>query len=119
MRNSIKRALALVLALVMILSFAACGKQAESTNTPADAPKATEGPKENETANGAAAEAEKEYALGSWVVADDPASISGTVRFWIPFKGSQGMDDMIAAFNAIYPNITVELNTYNNNTDGN
>ena len=63
MRNSIKRALALVLALVMILSFAACGKQAESTNTPADAPKATEGPKENETANGAAAEAEKEDKL--------------------------------------------------------
>ena len=29
------------------------------------------------------------------------------------------MDALIADFNSIYPNITVELNTYNNNSDGN
>ncbi|MDL2317983.1 ABC transporter substrate-binding protein [Eubacteriales bacterium OttesenSCG-928-A19] len=57
--------------------------------------------------------------ITSWILAEDPASIEGTVRFWIPFKGSQGMDDMIAEFNETYPNINVELTTYNNNSDGN
>jgi len=57
--------------------------------------------------------------ITSWILAEDPASISGTVRFWIPFKGSQGMDDMIAEFNQTYPNVKVELTTYNNNSDGN
>ena len=46
-------------------------------------------------------------------------SISGTVRFWTPFSGSQGMDAMIAEFNTVYPNIEVVLNTCSNNTDGN
>lgn len=49
---------------------------------------------------------------------EDPAT-SGEVNFWIPFKGNQGMDAMIAEFNSYYPNITVNLNTYNNNADGN
>ena len=119
MRKSFKRALALVLAMVMMLSLAACGEKTEPTNAPTDAPKATEGVKETEAVTEAPTEAEDEYVLGAWAIAEDPKSISGTVRFWIPFKGNQGMDDMIAAFNAIYPNITVELNTYNNNTDGN
>lgn len=57
--------------------------------------------------------------LTGWILEDNPESISGTVRFWIPFKGNQGMDAMIADFNTIYPNITVELSTYNNNSDGN
>lgn len=62
---------------------------------------------------------EAEYELGSWVFAEDPASIEGTVRFYIPFKGSQGMDDMIAEFNQTYPNVTIELHTYSNNSEGN
>ena len=57
--------------------------------------------------------------ITSWIVAENPESIKGTVRFWIPFKGSQGMDDLIAEFNKVYPNVTVELNSYNNNSDGN
>ena len=57
--------------------------------------------------------------ITSWILAEDPASIQGEVRFWIPFKGNQGMDDMIAEFNAVYPNIKVALTTYNNNSDGN
>ncbi len=63
--------------------------------------------------------AAEEPDITSWIVAEDPASIKGTVRFWIPFKGSQGMDDMIAEFNQTYPNVKVELTTYNNNSDGN
>ncbi len=65
------------------------------------------------------ASAEEGADITSWIFAEDPASITGTVRFWIPFKGSQGMDDMIAEFNQTYPNITVELHPYNNNSDGN
>ena len=52
---------------------------------------------------------EGEYTLGSWVFAEDPASVTGTVRFYIPFKGNQGMDEMIAEFNQTYPNVTIEL----------
>jgi len=54
-----------------------------------------------------------------WIFAKDPASVKGTVRFWIPFKGPAGMDDMIAEFNKYYPNVKVELTPYNNNNDGN
>jgi len=61
----------------------------------------------------------EEADITSWILADDPASIEGTVRFYIPFKGSQGMDAMIADFNQTYPNIKIELNTYSNGGDGN
>ena len=39
--------------------------------------------------------ADEQPDITSWILAKDPAAVSGTVRFWIPFKGSQGMDDMI------------------------
>ena len=55
----------------------------------------------------------------AWVFAKNPASVKGTVRFWIPFKGPAGMNAMIAEFNKYYPNVTVELTPFNNNTDGN
>ena len=54
----------------------------------------------------------------SWILEED-TSISGDISFWMPFKGSQGMDALIADFNKTYPNIKVTLNTYNNNSDGN
>lgn len=60
----------------------------------------------------------QEADITSWILEDD-TSISGTISFWMPFSGSQGMDALIADFNSVYPNITVELNTYNNNADGN
>jgi multiple sugar transport system substrate-binding protein len=50
---------------------------------------------------------------------DNPTAITGTVKFWTAFKGSQGMDDLIAAFNKVYPNVKVELNSYSNNSNGN
>ena len=50
---------------------------------------------------------------------EDDKTISGTVKFWIPFTGPQGMDLMIQEFNSLFPNIKVELTTYNNNSNGN
>ena len=52
-------------------------------------------------------------------ILEDDTSISGKVSFWIPFNGEQGMNDLIADFNEVYPNIEVELNSYVNGTDGN
>ena len=63
--------------------------------------------------------ADEQPDITSWILAKDPAAVTGTVRFWIPFKGSQGMDDMIAEFNQTYPNVKIELTSYNNNSDGN
>ena len=104
-----KKALALVLALVMTLSLCACGqKETTPDNTPSTTGDGTT----------TVADANKDADIYSWIVNDD-TSISGTVRFYIPFKGTQGMDAMIADFNTIYPNITVELNTYSNNAEGN
>ena len=104
-----KKALALVLALVMTLSLCACGQK---ETTPDNIPSTTG------DGTTTVADANKDADIYSWIVNDD-TSISGTVRFYIPFKGTQGMDAMIADFNAIYPNITVELNTYSNNAEGN
>ncbi len=57
--------------------------------------------------------------ITTWIFANEDPNMKGTVRFYIPFSGKQGMDAMIAEFNKSYPNITIELNTYSNNADGN
>ena len=93
-----KKFLAIVLACVMVFAMSATAFGETGATTVADA--------------------NKDADIYSWIVNED-TSISGTVRFYIPFNGKQGMDAMIAEFNEIYPNITVELNTYNNNTEGN
>ncbi len=124
MKNTMKRGMAMLLALIMVMSLAACGEKTKSTEaqtdkqTEAPADKQTEAPAD-QTQGETEPAAPAEYELGNWVFAKDPASISGTVRFYIPFKGSQGMDDMIAEFNETYPNITIDLHPYNNNSDGN
>ena len=114
-----KKLLALLLALVMILSMAACGTSAPD---PTDPPKDT-APAQDPTTTEAPTEDEKRVDESemdtSWIIDEDPASVTGTVNFYIPFKGSQGMDAMIAAFNEIYPNVEIVLNTYSNNSDGN
>lgn len=106
---------ALFLALAMVFALCACGGGDNSAAAPAASSPA---PAETETGTDAPAETGGDP-LTDWILEDDPESITGTVRFWIPFKGTQGMDAMIAAFNEIYPNITIELTTYNNNSDGN
>lgn len=52
-----------------------------------------------------------------WIIEED-TSITGKIIFATPFKGAQGMDAMITAFNQIYPNIKVELFTYYTSIDG-
>lgn len=116
-----KRVLALLLALSMALALAACGGNpgaetpapsapAASPSAPAStAPAPVESPASTAPAAGD---------ITSWILEED-TGMSGTVRFWIPFKGEQGMNDMIAEFNQTYPNIKVELTTYSNNADGN
>lgn len=106
-----KRVITLILALTMLLSLSACGGNASE---PVETTKAPVVAEQNE----APVVAETEPA-GEPKIFNDDTSISGTVRFWIPFKGNQGMDDLIAEFNATYPNIKVELTPYSNNSDGN
>ena len=120
-----KKTLALVLAILMAVSLlSACSK------TPADAtttPSTTEGTKPADTkpadttpaTEPAATEPATPGAVSTdWILEKD-TNMSGKVNFWIPFKGPAGMDAMIAEFNKTYPNIKVNLNTYNNNSDGN
>lgn len=114
-----KKMLALVLSLALLACmFAGCGSSNTTPSTAGSAEQPSNSDTPVETAAPGAAGNDEPADIYSWIVNDD-TSISGTVRFAIPFKGTQGMDDMIAEFNAIYPNITVELNTYSNNADGN
>ena len=116
-----KKIFALVLALAMVLSMVACGasepapteapKADTSVDTPADKP--ADKPAEEEK------RVDVDEMDTSWIIDEDPTAVKGTVNFYIPFKGSQGMDDMIAEFNSIYPNIKINLNVFSNNTDGN
>ena len=114
-----KKLLALLLVLAMVLSMAACGTTAPD---PTDPPKATD-PAKTPDQTTAPTEDDKRVDVEeldtSWIVDEDPTAVTGTVNFYIPFKGSQGMDAMIAAFNEIYPNVEIVLNTYSNNSDGN
>ena len=43
-----------------------------------------------------AAMAEAPADITSWIIVENPEKLEGELEFWIPFKGSQGMDDMIA-----------------------
>ena len=106
-----KKQLSLLLALAMSLSLTACSGSSKNAETAAEAAGKTEQAAE-------ASAVPDDGDITSWILEDD-TSMSGTVRFWIPFKGEQGMDAMIADFNKTYPNIKIELNTYSNNVDGN
>ena len=121
-----KKLIASTLALAMVgTMLTGCGSSAKEETKPAEtttaAPAAGSETKGEETKSNdtqAPSGESKDGDITSWILEDD-TSISGEVNFWIPFKGSQGMDAMIAAFNEVYPNIKVNLNTYNNNSDGN
>ena len=114
-----KKLLALLLVFAMVLSMAACGT---TKPDPTDPPKATD-PNKTPGQTTPTTEDDKRVDVEeldtSWIIDEDPTAVSGTVNFYIPFKGSQGMDAMIAAFNEIYPNVEIKLNTYSNNSDGN
>lgn len=101
-----KRFFACLLVLTMLFT-TACGVAPDSSSVAPESGSAQESGDSNTAPS------------GEPVYINADTSIAGIVRFWIPFSGPQGMDAMIADFNSVYPNIKVELNTYNNNTDGN
>lgn len=123
-KNMFKHAMALVLSLIMVFSLIGCGdKNQEDEKVVSEEPSSEQTDnKETDQEDSSQEEADtidSDGDITSWIIQDDPESISGSVNFWIPFKGEQGMDNMIAEFNEIYPNITVNLHTYSNNIDGN
>lgn len=110
-----KKLIALLLTVCMLMTMLAACDNSEPTGAPTAAP--TEAPTASPTE--APTEAPDDGSVDtSWILEED-TSMSGEVNFWIPFKGNQGMDAMIAEFNEIYPNIKINLNTYKNNSDGN
>lgn len=110
-----KKIVALLLVLVMMLSMVACGGSNTETTPVKDEAEATQGAQAQVTNP---VKEDSNADPNAWIINED-TSISGTVRWWMPFKDTQGMGDLIAAFNEVYPNIKVELTTYSNNTDGN
>ena len=125
-----KKQIAAIMSAVMMAGLlGGCGggnKAAPETTKAAETTKAEESAKTEESAKGEEGTKETESGakqadpgdIESWILEDD-TNMSGTVRFWMPFKGDAGMDDMIAEFNKVYPNIKVELTSYSNNSDGN
>lgn len=111
-----KKVLAALLACLIVMSMAACAAKSDQTAKPdtaqTDADQPVPNAEDTQTPNAEAGDApvsNDEADLTSWILEPD-TNMAGAVRFWIPFKGEQGMDAMIAAFNEVYPNITVELN---------
>ena len=111
-----KKFIALLLVAVMAIGlFAACGKTPVETTPKDTTPQDTTPSTNADTTPSTTAPAEE--VSTDWIWEDK--TMSGKVNFYIPFKGNQGMDALIAEFNESYPNIEVVLNTYNNNADGN
>lgn len=105
--------LSLTLVLVLLFSLVACGKKAApavttalSTTVPATDPPETSVPPTTVPED-----------LNGWIIDEDMQDYTGTVRVYSAFKLSLGMDKMIEEFNTYYPNITIDWNTYSNNSD--
>ena len=93
-----KRFLALALSLLMLFSLVACsGNTAPAAD--ADNTQQTEATAPETPDNAEQPQESTETVTGEPKWLADDTSISGTVRFWIPFKGEQGMNDLIAEFN--------------------
>ena len=45
--------------------------------------------------------------------------LTGEIKFFTAFAGANGTDAMIAEFNKLYPNVTVNFEVYKNDVDGN
>lgn len=105
-----KKLLAMMLALSMVLSLAACGEK----TTPTDATKATDAPKTTEGNVGETQVSEKK----EWFGTADGKTI--TLRFWGGVQPQYGYDDMVANFNAEYADkgMQIEYVRYVNNTEG-
>lgn len=101
-----KKSLALLLALAMVFSLAACGSTESS-----------------ESAEKSAVEAEATPApeiTGDPVYIDENAEeLTGEITFYTAFAGENGTDALIKEFNEYYPNVTVNYEVYKNNGEGN
>ena len=107
-----KKLLALLLAVIMVLSMAACGASEPAPEAPkAEEPK-VEAPKEETPVV-------EEPAGDPVYINENAAELTGEVRLLTAFGGALGTEALIAAFNEHYPNVTVTFETYTNNADGN
>ena len=115
-----KKLIALLLVAAMALSLlAACGPSTPPATT--KAPEATKAPETTTKAPETTAPKAPETTVAPELSTDwiwEDKNLTGEVTFAIPFKGSQGMDAMIAEFNESYPNIKINLHTYSNTSDG-
>ncbi len=108
-----KKMSVLLSVLLVFALLVGCNSNSNEPPTSSEKP-----PAQSESPKAETPQAEAPQGKYDWIINKD-TSLSGTVRFWIPFSGPQGMDDMIADFNTVYPNIKVELNSYSNNAEGN
>lgn len=107
-----KKLVALLLVLVMVLSMAACGGNETRVQE-------TEAPSQDKVSNETEAPAVEEPAGDPVYIDANAAELTGSVRLLTAFAGNQGTDDLIAAFNEYYPNVDVTFEVYVNNADGN
>lgn len=114
-----KKIIVFLLVATMMLSLTACGSTGTTSTTNNTDSSSNSSSAASESSQTEQVTAKDPSDIYSWILEENPEKISGTVRFWVPFKGEQGMDAMISDFNKTYPNIQVELNTYNNNAEGN
>lgn len=107
-----KKLIAMLLALVMVLSMAACGA---SEPAPTEAPKA-ETPKVEAPAESADGNEDENKV---WFGTEDGKTV--TLRFWAAIQPEYGYSKIVENFNAEYADkgVQVEFVRYNNNTDGN
>ncbi len=99
-----KKTIALVLALVLVLGLAACGGDTTTTEAPATEAPATEAP---------ASDAPSTEAPATGEPALEPAEISVWSFNIGAFQEASNWDSLIAAFNAVYPDITVTVTPIN------
>lgn len=109
-----KKICAGLLCMAAVIGITACssGTANDETQSP-ETNEITSGAAETKSKTETAAAGEPRY------IDDNAAGMNGTVRLLTAFKGSLGTDDLIAAFNEYYPNVTVTYDVYTNNPDGN
>lgn len=107
-----KKLLALLLAVMMVMTvFAACNNT-EPTDAPTEAP--TQAPTDAPTEAPTQGEpADPVY------IAENASEITGEITFYTAFAGENGTQALIDEFNTYYPNVKVNFEVYKNSGDGN
>lgn len=114
-----KKLIVMIMGVAMMTYLVGCTKDSTKDITSNDTTSITNNDTKSETkTENTTSDPSDSDDISSWIMEDD-LSLAGEVSFWVPFKGDQGMDAMIADFNSVYPNINVVLNTYSNSAEGN